>query len=458
MNINILKKKMDLKNYVFYGLMALELLMSFTFLGYIHIEPISITFAYIPVVIAGCFLGTAQSTIIGFVCGLASMYKATAYYVMPYDKLFSPFMSGYPIRSFVLSVATRTLFGLIVGLLFWIVRKNQHRRRWSVVIAFFAPKLHSVVVYFAMKSLFSSAIDNFGSTFQLDVSSFMTALLCAVLVVIIWWFIDNDKIRVFRQYVEQENGIFYREEHISWQLTAFMLGILAAATVAAFYFSQRMTYMLSAYGMNVSEDMGHDLLHLQIQFMIAMIALLFIMVLVLMIIFRAIAYREYLGQMDSLTGVMNRKMFLKYCDQIQNVNREATEKNGCYMFIDVDHFKSINDTFGHPEGDKVLRQIAQSLQEHFGFRGGIGRMGGDEFAVIFDSAVNEAEIKRRLEQFQTDIADILGVSMKVTCSVGVCRFIYPQDMQNIYKKADEMLYQAKAKGRDCYVIGMYDCK
>lgn len=128
------------------------------------------------------------------------------------------------------------------------------------------------------------------------------------------------------------------------------------------------------------------------------------------------------------------------------------------MFIDVDHFKSINDTFGHPKGDKVLRQIAQSLQEHFGFRGGIGRMGGDEFAVIFDSAVNEAEIKRRLEQFQIDIADILGASMKVTCSVGVCRFIYPQDMQNIYKKADEMLYQAKAKGRDCYVIGMYDCK
>lgn len=456
MNINILKKNIDLKNYVFYSLMALELLMSFTFLGYIHIEPISITFAYIPVIIAGCFLGTFQSTVIGFVCGLASMYKATAYYVMSYDQLFSPFMSGYPIRSLLLSVGSRTLFGLITGLLFWAIHKNQHRRGWSIVIAFIAPKLHALFVYLTMKSLFSWAMDNFTSTLRSDIGSFMASFLCAVLVGIVWWLIDNDRIRVFRQYAEQGNGIFYKEEHISWQLTLFMLGILAAATTAAFYFSQRMTYMLNTYGITISSNMEHDLLHLQIQFMIAVMALLFIMVLVLMMIFRVIAYREYLGQMDSLTGVMNRKMFLKYCDQIQKINQDMSDKKGCYMFIDVDYFKSINDTFGHPEGDRVLRQIAQNLQEHFGFRGGIGRMGGDEFAVIFDEAATESEIERRLKQFQADICDLLGESMKVTCSIGVCRFAYPQDMQNIYKKADQMLYQAKSKGKNCYVIGIYD--
>ena len=83
--------------------------MSFTFLGYVHIPPISVTFAYIPILFAALLLGTWQSAAIGAVFGLASMYKSTAYYVLPADMLFSPFMSGNPVRSFVLSVGTRTL-------------------------------------------------------------------------------------------------------------------------------------------------------------------------------------------------------------------------------------------------------------------------------------------------------------------------------------------------------------
>ena len=85
--------------YLFITLVAIEFLMSFTFLGYIHIEPISITIAYIPILIAGCFLGTGQSMAMGLFFGLSSLYKASAYYVMPSDKVFSPFLSGYPLGS-----------------------------------------------------------------------------------------------------------------------------------------------------------------------------------------------------------------------------------------------------------------------------------------------------------------------------------------------------------------------
>ena len=83
--------------YLFAALTALEFLMSFTFLGYIHIEPISITIAYLPILVAGCFLGVGASTAMGFFFGLSSLYKATAYYVMPLDKVFSPFLSGSPL-------------------------------------------------------------------------------------------------------------------------------------------------------------------------------------------------------------------------------------------------------------------------------------------------------------------------------------------------------------------------
>ena len=71
------------ERYTFGILIAIELLMSFTFLGYIHIPPISITIAYLPIVVAGCLYGPGQSAAAGFVFGIASMYKASSSYVMP---------------------------------------------------------------------------------------------------------------------------------------------------------------------------------------------------------------------------------------------------------------------------------------------------------------------------------------------------------------------------------------
>ncbi|MEI3204017.1 MAG: hypothetical protein V8S73_05125 [Lachnospiraceae bacterium] len=92
------KRRSGFRRYILSFLIALELLMFFTFLGYIHIPPISITFAYIPVLIGACVLGPAETTILGAVFGLASMYKASFNYVMANDKIFSPFMSGLPLE------------------------------------------------------------------------------------------------------------------------------------------------------------------------------------------------------------------------------------------------------------------------------------------------------------------------------------------------------------------------
>ena len=92
-------------------MVAVELLMSFSFLGYFHIEPISITIAYIPVLIAGALGGPAESLVVGCAFGLASMWKASATYVMDFDQLFSPFLSGHPWESLFLSVGARALTG-----------------------------------------------------------------------------------------------------------------------------------------------------------------------------------------------------------------------------------------------------------------------------------------------------------------------------------------------------------
>ena len=125
--------------YCMAGLMAVELLMSFTSLGYIHIPPISITIVYLPILVAGCLLGPGQSVALGFVFGLTSMYKASASYVLPADAVFSPFLSGAPVNSLLLSVGTRLLFGLAIGAAFYAAKKSGRYRLWFGAISIFAP-------------------------------------------------------------------------------------------------------------------------------------------------------------------------------------------------------------------------------------------------------------------------------------------------------------------------------
>ena len=119
-------------------LVSLELLMSFSFFGYLHVEPVSITFAYIPVLIGGCLLGPVDSTILGIVFGLASLWKASASYVMDFDRVFSPFLSGSPVRSLLLSVGSRALFGLLIGLLYQLAnRSDRHTTQWLALVTLF---------------------------------------------------------------------------------------------------------------------------------------------------------------------------------------------------------------------------------------------------------------------------------------------------------------------------------
>lgn len=121
-------KKSRFDRYIFGALIALELLMSFTFLGYVQIPPVSFTTAYIPILIAGRILGTGEATAVGFVFGAASLYKASASYTLWSDMLFSPLYSTNPVGSVILSVGTRTLFGFLSGLMYKVARKSRPER------------------------------------------------------------------------------------------------------------------------------------------------------------------------------------------------------------------------------------------------------------------------------------------------------------------------------------------
>ncbi len=440
---------------------AVELLMSFTFLGYIHIPPISVTIAYIPILVAGCLLGPAQSVIVGLVFGIASMYKASASYVMPSDAAFSPFLSGSPVYSLLLSVGTRALFGLVIGLAYLAVKKRKHDRLWTGLITITAPKVHSLIVYTVMGILFPELGYRFSSALHWDWRDTLFAFICVVTVEALWAVYRSGRVQNVRMYIDQAGKNPYAVGRMTLFFALFELFLLFMATFAADYFSQRESFMLEQHGITVSDQISVDLLHLQIQFLVALLSLNVISLILLLAIYKYMSYREYRGEIDALTGVMGRRMFLFHCEKVQKaggagqdkkgLRRPGTNKTGWFMFVDVDYFKSINDSFGHSAGDKVLREIASNLQSTFEEEGEVGRIGGDEFAVIVESPLSQQALEQKLDQFLASIAGILP-DKKVSCSIGAYEFAFPQNVKKLLAETDEMLYKAKENGRACYVI------
>ena len=159
MRVNFTKKKTDegLRCYLLWGLVAIELLMSFSFLGYIHIQPISLTIVYIPVLAAGCLMGPWEATLVGIVFGLASMWKASSFYISAGDMMFSPIMSGKPIQSILMSVGARALFGLVTGILYAAAKRRKHPTAGIFLVTSVGRIIHSFLVYWFMGILFPEA-------------------------------------------------------------------------------------------------------------------------------------------------------------------------------------------------------------------------------------------------------------------------------------------------------------
>lgn len=447
-----LLSKSSFDRYSFGILLAIEVLMSFTFLGYIHFPPVSITIAYIPIIVAACLFGTVQATITGIVFGLGSLYKASASYVMPMDMVFSPFSSSAPWASLFLSVGTRAIFGFLVGLAFAAIRKSKHFRLWMCLLSVLAIRLHVFLVYGALGILFPQFGRNYTLACRLDLRDLFSAIACMVFVSLSWELYHSERVQKFKLHIDRSSRTSYVKETLRHRSMAFFAVAVTLIIIAAAYFSQRTVYMLGKHGITVQSNIANDLLHLQMQFVMAIIALNFILCVVVLWAYKYLAYKEYLGAMDSLTGVRGRKLFLNNCKELQDKQLLKDEQaTGWFLFFDVDYFKSINDTYGHLVGDKVLKEFAGHIDDALSDYGIIGRLGGDEFAAMLDKPITEQALAAILDDLYGQIADILP-ERKVTCSIGVCSFKYPQEIRKLLYATDKALYRAKERGRACYVM------
>ena len=154
---------------------------------------------------------------------------------------------------------------------------------------------------------------------------------------------------------------------------------------------------------------------------------------------------------DRLTGLWNRGMVLDDLDRTVNRVRRTGE-HLTVAIADVDHFKSVNDTYGHAAGDRVLREAARRIRECLRDLDAVGRYGGEEFLIVLasrDSVGQLAALDRvRLVVRQTPI-DVGCAHVSVTLSMGAARLMTQEsDAVSLISAADEALYQAKAQGRN----------
>ncbi|GAB5337288.1 diguanylate cyclase [Pseudomonas sp. TH04] len=158
------------------------------------------------------------------------------------------------------------------------------------------------------------------------------------------------------------------------------------------------------------------------------------------------------AQTDELTGLMNRRAFFEHAHLLYAQCRQHRQPLSALM-LDMDHFKAINDTYGHQAGDQVLRQVGGVISASFRQADVYGRLGGEEFAVLLPNTTLETA-QGIAEQLITAIAGLASEPVQgLTASLGVATTRSPdQDLHSLMNSADKALYRAKAMGRNQVVV------
>ncbi|MGG2112356.1 diguanylate cyclase [Lysinibacillus pakistanensis] len=153
-----------------------------------------------------------------------------------------------------------------------------------------------------------------------------------------------------------------------------------------------------------------------------------------------------LSETDKLTGLKNRRYFQEKLEE-QLSNNEKSASPFSLFILDIDHFKKVNDTFGHQVGDEVLAQLAQLLKNQARSLDIVARYGGEEFVVILPET-DQNEAKAIAEQLRQAVEQAKWQTGRITVSVGIATAIKTDNETTILQRADKALYASKENGRN----------
>ncbi len=156
---------------------------------------------------------------------------------------------------------------------------------------------------------------------------------------------------------------------------------------------------------------------------------------------------------DPLTGILNRRGFEGASKKTFD-DQAALDKGVCLLMVDIDHFKKINDTYGHLFGDKIIRAIAETLKSKVRGQDAVARLGGEEFAVLL-TETDEAgarivaeSVRQSIERGKVRRLDTQDVISGITISIGIAKYAIGKSIVDMLDQADKALYVSKQQGRN----------
>ncbi len=160
---------------------------------------------------------------------------------------------------------------------------------------------------------------------------------------------------------------------------------------------------------------------------------------------------ERLASHDALTNIFNRRKIFELLDREKSLaNRTGSAFSVC--MLDIDDFKEINDTYGHPAGDEVLSTLARTLTENIREEDYVARYGGEEFLIVLVNANNKDSNTEYAERIRSIIEKLrfpeISQSLKITASIGVAAYQQPESVDFLVARADRALYNAKMEGKN----------
>lgn len=165
---------------------------------------------------------------------------------------------------------------------------------------------------------------------------------------------------------------------------------------------------------------------------------------------------QHLANTDELTNTFNRRSLFREGKYLYKLARKFS-RSFILILIDIDFFKKVNDQFGHPAGDEVLKQVTGLLKSHIRQNDILARYGGEEFAIILSDITLEHSVKiaenlrNRIEKGAFNVSQ--NESTQLTISIGICELAESYgNFDDVMQKADDALYQAKQAGRNCVRI------
>lgn len=449
------KKEDPLHWYKFLVIAAIELLLAFSSFGYIIIKPLAITMMPIPVIIGAFFLGPLEGMALGGIFGLTSMWKASISGVSYVDSIFSPFNSGAPFSSVILSVGTRMAFGFLAGIIFKSVEWSKYKKLAVSVAAFLSDMVHSFLVYTALYFLFPELGFSPLNTFEdmIKLNSIVNRLGTILIILAIYIISTNKKVKEFKRQIEVIEISEKKEK--SGRILIVFAGVVTALVMSlGYHFFTRIKILLLEGGIVLDSHLLGEFVHIGLQFFISSISLIFLIMVVLIFIRKYSNEMELKSELDIMTGIYNKGTVISHIKE--KLKKSEVDSSGFFIILDIDYFKIINDKYGHLFGDTVLIKVAEILMNSFRKKGIVGRFGGDEFCILTYEPFSVEYLEDKINKLRHQINKIEipdKEARNITCSIGISHWQgNEKTFEELYHEADTALYTVKNKGRDGYAF------